>query len=147
VLGGLGTSLAARAVAGSGALRVGGGALLCVLGVRTLLAAPPAANDAGAPRRSHLRAFASTLALTLTNPATVLSFAIVAAGLGVGASAHAQVVALAASVFAGSAAWWLLLSAAAASLRGRLSARALRAVGIGSGLVLIAFGVASLASG
>ena len=64
--------------------------LLCYLGLRTLLAKP--ALEAASARRGRglLGAYVSTVGLTLTNPATIVSFATVFAALGlVGASGSA----------------------------------------------------------
>jgi threonine/homoserine/homoserine lactone efflux protein len=92
-------------------LRLGGGLFLCGLGVKTLLARPSGA----APRaqgRGLAGAWMTTVGLTLTNPATVLSFTAVFAGAGLGHAAHgtAEAGALVLGVFLGSAAWWLILS-------------------------------------
>src|SRR3990172_2905035 len=54
-------------------LRLGGGAFLCYLGAKTFLSAP-AERPAEARGGGLLAAYASTLALTLTNPTTILSF-------------------------------------------------------------------------
>ena len=96
----------------------------------------------------HLAAaYSSTLALTLSNPLTILSFAGVFAGLGLGingGSSTASALGLVLGVFGGSTAWWLVLASLTARLRSRLTARWLRRVNIGSGLVILAFGVQSL---
>ncbi|MBI3140610.1 MAG: LysE family transporter [Rhodocyclales bacterium] len=128
-------------------VRLIGGALLLVLGARALLARP-AAMDGNGERMALPRAFASTLALTLTNPATILSFAAIFAGIGLmeaGAPTSAAA-ALVAGVFAGSAAWWLILSGLTGLLRERLAPH-LRWVNLASGLTLVAFGFCAFACG
>jgi threonine/homoserine/homoserine lactone efflux protein len=92
--------------------------------------------------------YASTLALTLTNPMTILSFAAVFAGLGVGAASgdYASAAILVLGVFLGSALWWLALSGAVSLLRSRMTPRGLRWVNRVSGLIILGFGVAALAS-
>jgi threonine/homoserine/homoserine lactone efflux protein len=122
-----------------------GGLFLCYLGVMTYLAAPAAL--AAAPRaRSLAAAYGSTFALTLTNPATILSFIGIYAGvgLGMGQADYAQAATFVAGVFAGSALWWLLLTAGVGSIRERVSAGGLRWVNRISGAVLLAFGLAVL---
>jgi threonine/homoserine/homoserine lactone efflux protein len=85
-------------------LRLMGGAFLIYLGLRTLLARP--AERAAGGGGGLLGAYASTFFLTLTNPTTILSFAAIFAGVGVGAKADASsVVLLVGGVFAGSALW------------------------------------------
>jgi len=49
-------------------------------------------------------------------------------------------------VFLGSALWWLALSTGVALLRGRVSPRGLRWVNRVSGLIILGFGAAALAS-
>jgi threonine/homoserine/homoserine lactone efflux protein len=141
---GLGLTVVSRAlVAHQGWLRVGGGLFLCYLGARTLLAAP-ATRAAAVAGRSRLAAFASTFALTLTNPATILSFVAVFAGLGVAAGGLAGAGMVVAGVFLGSALWWLVLSGGVGFFRARVTPGALRWVNRLSGTVLLAFGLLAL---
>lgn len=135
-------------------LQLVGGVFLCYLGVRTLLAQPAAAAAATqdaqpAPSRKLLGAYVSTLALTITNPLTILSFAAVFAGLGVAVSANGTpnaALILVAGVFAGSALWWLLLSGLIGLLRDRVGPRELLWVNRISGAIILAFGVVALVS-
>src|SRR3970040_603046 len=62
-------------------LRLAGGFFLLYLGVKTFRSSPPD-NAALQDRSGIFGAYASTLVLTLTNPMTILSFAIIFAGLG-----------------------------------------------------------------
>ena len=130
-------------------LRLVGGAFLVWLGVQTLRARPAASSAAAAPA-SGLRlagAYTSTLALTLSNPTTILSFGAMFAGLGLGSSGDEKTAAgveLVLGVFGGSALWWLVLAAGAARLRTSFTPRRLRAVNFGSGLLILAFGVQAL---
>jgi len=119
-----------------------GVAFLAWLGVKALVARPAdlAVVPNGLASRSLGAAFASTLTLTLANPPTILAFTAMFAGLGLAAGANYQSAALiVAGVFAGSAAWWLILVAGAAALRARLSTRLLRAINIVSGVTILAF--------
>jgi threonine/homoserine/homoserine lactone efflux protein len=59
-----------------------GGLFLCSLGIRTFLSRP-AGEAARAGEGGLLSDYLSTLALTLTNPMTILSFAATFAGLGI----------------------------------------------------------------
>jgi len=88
------------------------------------------------------------LALTLTNPLTIFSFAAIFAGLGFGSAVHDAFsgVALVAGVFAGSALWWFLLSGGVSLVRHRFDARALVWVNRISGGVILIFGIVALAS-
>lgn len=129
-------------------LRVVGGIGLIWLGVSSMLAAR-SCDAAEAPRRfeaGHSRYF-SAVALTLTNPMTIMAFGAVfaSAGLSVGPSIPAAVTATA-GVAAGSLSWWTLLTAGVASVRHGLGDRLLVWVSRGSGAIVAAFGIIALVS-
>jgi threonine/homoserine/homoserine lactone efflux protein len=128
-------------------LKLIGGAFLCYLGIRTLLA-PPAERAAATAGMGLLGAYTSTFLLTLTNPTTILSFIAVFAGLGLASMGgdYAAAALLVLGVFAGSALWWLLLSGGVGLLRARFDTRAMRWVNRISGGVITIFGVLALAS-
>ncbi len=128
-------------------LRLVGGAALVYLGLKTLRARPGAV-PARAGTTSVGGTYLSTLALTLTNPTTILSFAALFAGLGLGAGGRdvTAAVLMVFGVFLGSASWWLFLTSVLSTLRHRLNGRVLRTVNVLAGLALVAFGVAALAS-
>jgi threonine/homoserine/homoserine lactone efflux protein len=118
---------------------LGGAAFLIFLGVKTLMAKPEIA-DTGDNAISLPAAFLSTLGLTLTNPPTIVAFAAIFAGLGLVSSADYGAAALiVAGVFAGSAAWWVILALAAGKLRNRIGPRLFRAVNIVAGVSILGF--------
>ena len=119
-----------------------GGAFLLYLGARTL-AARPANDEAGLPAEARLvPAFFSTLGLTLANPPTILAFAAIFAGLGLGANpGYAAAATVVLGVFLGSATWWVILALGANRLRASLGAGLLRAVNLVSGLVILGYGI------
>lgn len=128
-------------------IRLAGGLFLIYLGVTTARA-PVADRDADESPAGLLQDYASTLVLTLTNPLTILSFAAVFAGLGVGAAAgnYRAAAATVAGVFVGSALWWLTLSIVVSLFRGRITPSAMVWVNRLSGLLIVGFGVAALLS-
>jgi threonine/homoserine/homoserine lactone efflux protein len=143
-----GLSAVSAALVGNQAwLRLLGGAFLVYLGIRTLLARPPE-RVAAANGRGLASAYASTLALTLANPMTILSFVAVFAGLGLGSidAGAGGTILLVLGVFLGSVAWWLVLAGTVAHLRSRLSPRLFRWVNAASGLVIATFGAHAAAS-
>ncbi|WP_083338883.1 LysE/ArgO family amino acid transporter [Chromobacterium sphagni] len=114
--------------------------LLAWMGVATLRrpAPGPARREEGAA--GLWRAYIGTLLLTLSNPMTILSFVAVAAGLSGGlAVSGAQQLAIAAGVFCGSAAWWLMLAYGGGALLARLGARGGRMLDAGCGFILLGF--------
>ncbi|HKO24576.1 MAG TPA: LysE family transporter [Chloroflexota bacterium] len=128
-------------------IRLIGGLFLCYLGLKTIGAAP-AERAAATAGPTPLRAYISAVALTLANPPTILSFAAIFAGLGVGTTARASpaTILLVLGVLVGSALWWVLLSSGVAAVRARVSPRALRWINRLSGAMLIGFGVLAFAS-
>lgn len=138
-------------VSGGDIFRLGGGVFLIALGLRAFRTRPAAVGGAeasGGPTPSLGKAFASTFLLTLANPMTIASFAAVFAGLGLGVEdgrTGPEGGLLVAGVFAGSALWWLALSGAAGLFRDRFADR-LGFLNILSGIVLVGFGAAALAS-
>jgi threonine/homoserine/homoserine lactone efflux protein len=145
LVAGLGLAWISSAAEQSGPwLRLGGALFLLFLGARTLRARP-AGQAADAERSGIASTYAATVGLTLSNPATILSFSAVFAGLGLSkATGGAQAAALlVAAVFAGSAAWWLLLSAATSALRERLQPH-LRKINVASGVLVCGFGAWAL---
>jgi len=122
-----------------------GGLFLLYLGVRTWLSHPTTtAVNPGVG--GALAAYGSTLALTLTNPATILSFVAIFAGLGLAdqAGAYGQALVLVLGVFLGSALWWLLLSWSVNLFRAAITPTRLSWLNKGAVLVLMGFGVMAL---
>jgi putative LysE/RhtB family amino acid efflux pump len=84
----------------------------------------------------------SAFALTATNPITLLSFLGVFAALGISnQDTLSQGCVLVGGVFAGSAAWWLLLSGGVGLMRRAMEALYLRWAHVIAGALLLAFGV------
>ena len=116
-----------------------GAVFLIYLGLRTLFASPSIVETTESPL-SLPKAFLSTLALTLTNPPTILAFAAIFAGLGLASSAdYAAAALIVAGVFIGSAVWWVILALGAGRLRHRLGPRLFRSINIISGLTILGF--------
>jgi threonine/homoserine/homoserine lactone efflux protein len=132
-----------------------GGVAIALIGVRTLrtdphLGPPPEGEGNKGVRNDRgelVGSYASTVALTLGNPATILSFIAVFAGFGLRVGAGWQpAVALVAGVMLGSALWWLGLTAAVSVIRRRVTPGITRGIGIVAGLALIGFGTVAAVS-
>jgi len=138
------TAVTSVLVAGRVALALVGGAIIVILGIRTMRMRPAkVAPDAERP--GLVGAYLSIYALTMTNPMTILAFASVFAGLGfaVGAS-FADAAMITVAVWIGSSLWWLLLTGIVGSVRGRVSTVALTWVNRVAGGALVAFGIAAI---
>ncbi|MDR7269454.1 threonine/homoserine/homoserine lactone efflux protein [Pelomonas saccharophila] len=84
------------------------------------------------------QAFGGTFLLTMSNPATILSFIAVFSSLAAG-MANVSPTWMIAGVFIGSAAWWLVLVGMVGRLRERLRSAHLRWIRRGSALLLAGF--------
>jgi threonine/homoserine/homoserine lactone efflux protein len=128
-------------------LRLIGGGLLCIIGVKTFLS-KPAEQGSSVEGNTRWGAYASTFILTLTNPMTILFFAAVFAGLGVGSGGDHYLSAsiLVLGVFMGSASWWLILSGFTGLLRGMFNLRRMQWLNRISGLIIMGFGLVSFLS-
>jgi threonine/homoserine/homoserine lactone efflux protein len=129
-------------VGGRRPLALVGGAVLVVLGSRILLERTrPAEAAAPVTGRGLAWAYASTLGLTITNPATIVSFAALAATLGLGTGGSiVRPAAVVAGVLLGSVAWWCILAVAVSMLRARLTTAVVRGISTFSGVVIVALG-------
>ena len=140
-------------------LQLLGGCFLCYLGLKTFFSKSLTPPSALTPSPSHplspnsppvhlLSAYTTTLVLTLTNPATILSFLAIFAGLGITQSDYLQSVTLVSGVFSGSLLWWLVLVSGVAYLRSRLTPQHLTRFNSfsskGFGLIIVGFGVVAL---
>lgn len=137
-------------------LRLVGGVFLIYLGVRMIQRRHPklpVPTAAPAPTihvvRTSLAAFATGFGLTIVNPATLLAFAGVFAGLGFFAERPEGILAQWAAVvgvLTGSMLWWLTLTGAACAVRHRMPTGIIAGINTVLGTIVIGFGVASLLS-
>jgi threonine/homoserine/homoserine lactone efflux protein len=130
---------------------VGGGVLMLVGGrmVNTHIQLPRDPGTVAAPvAKTKRRLFAESFVLTLTNPLTLLGFLAVFAGIGLPSdSTPWEVGLIVLGVIAGSAAWWLFLSATAAHYRERLPPQLLDRFNRGAGYMIVIFGIAAVYQG
>ena len=131
-------------------LRPVGGGFLIYLGLKTFLERPAEreATPANGSSVGLAGAYSSTFFLTITNPSTILSFAAIFAGLGLGETGegYALATALVVGVFSGSALWWFILSGGVSLFRPKLDTGALRWVNRISGTIIFGFGAGALLS-
>jgi threonine/homoserine/homoserine lactone efflux protein len=122
-------------------LRLLGGIFLFLLGVRTFWSKPAEAASK-TTGKGLAGAYASTLFLTLTNPVTILAFAAIFAGLGLGNAGgdYTAGMLLVTGVFLGSAVWWLFLSTGVGLFRAWFNGARLTWVNRLSGVIIAGFG-------
>jgi threonine/homoserine/homoserine lactone efflux protein len=139
-------AVASLFVTGRRPLAFAGGLILVALGVRIVLDRPRLENEEPQPAGRGLAwAYLSTLGLTLTNPATIISFAALAASLGLSAAwGWARPSTLVAGVLLGSAAWWTVLAVSVSMLRTRVTGPLVRAISTVSGIAIAVLGMLAI---
>lgn len=126
-------------------LRIVGGGILILMGVRAFFQKEQQAANTG-KSRGLAGDYFSTFLLTLANPITIFSFAAVYGGLGLSSAETStwQMGLLVVGVFIGSVAWWLTLSSLVSLLRGRFKPQFCKIINKVAGLVLVGFGISLL---
>ena len=126
-------------------LAIGGGLMLLFIGWRGLGREGIQAAEINAADFFHTTV--ATFLLTISNPATILSFGALFAGLGLTEETRRFSSAFIVSgVFSGSLAWWFCLSGGVSLLRERLSENFAEKVGRATSYMLIGFGLLALAT-
>lgn len=141
------TAVSSLLIAHQFCIRVIGGLFLLYLGLKLIIKSVEERKSAGTSDRSPWHALGTTYLLTLTNPATILSFVAVFAGLGLGTTApnFLQAIILVVGIVLGSAIWWLFLSGGVAFiLHKRISTSFMRIINWISGGIILAFGLFAL---
>ncbi len=148
LVAGFGISWISSAMLGAGPwLRVGGSVLVIALGAHLFRARPSgAARDPA--RRSWLGAYASTFVITITSPVTILAFAAIFAGLGLGTEpgdSWRYATALVVGVFSGSTTWWLVVAVVGGLFRSLLDEAKMLWINRLAGSALIGLGLVGIA--
>lgn len=128
-------------------IQICGALFLCYLGISTFFG--KASNtDNKEVGLTNSRAFLATFLLTLTNPMTIISFAGVYAGLGIGhenlSVNYSLITTL--GVFLGSIVWWFILSLTASIFRDKFTTTSSIWLNKISGSILFGFGSLALIS-
>lgn len=140
------TALSSLLVAHQFWIHVLGGLFLLYLGIKLFLT-KPREKSAGNSDKSSWHALCTTYFLTLTNPATILSFVAVFAGLGLGTihPSYVDAIILVLGITIGSIIWWLILSSGVVfMLHHRLSQTMMQGINRLSGLIIFVFGIVAL---
>jgi threonine/homoserine/homoserine lactone efflux protein len=125
-------------------LSIVGGSFLCWLGIRTFLSnQSPTPMTADSSGNGLIGAYISTFVLTMTNPLTILAYAMIFAGLGLAGAGENYFSAgiMVMGVFLGSALWWLLLCVGIGFFRIRINPNWLMIINKVSGVILAIFGL------
>lgn len=128
-------------------IRLTGGILLILLGIRTLLKHPVEKSPQNGIN-GHASAFVSMFLLTFTNPMTLFAFAVVFAGIGAGSAVGDTLTAsfLVAGVFCGSALWFLFITSAVHFYKDKFKIWGLKVVNTIAGSFILLCGIVVLLS-
>jgi len=152
VITGLGLTWIAQIIEGYAALiELGSGLAMVFFGIKIFLDSHEPqledSKDGDKAGSSLLGAIASTFALTVTNPATLIAFTVMFGGLGGlagGPGTLADAGLVVAGVVIGSAGWWLVLTTIIRLFHARIDARRVVLINRISGLLVAIFGLAVL---
>lgn len=124
-----------------------GGLFLLYLGVKSFIT-KPSSKAANVDSKGLFNNFISTFFLTVTNPATILSFLAIFASLGLGTTKtdYSSSMTLVLGIFIGSALWWLILSSIVSFFQAKITPDKLVWINRLSGLIIISFGLFALYS-
>ena len=127
-------------------IRVIGALFLFYVALRIFVSKPDHKEVQAKTNVSLLKSYTSTVALTLTNPTTIISFVAVFAGFGIGLHAHNYLGStfVVIGVFCGSALWWLLLSTTVGLLHHRISDKSMILINRIAGILMVGLGIFSL---
>lgn len=142
-IGAYGISFVGAALSsGESWLKLVGGIVLIGFGIYLARKQPVTAAEEQEVPKSIAADFVMTLALTLTNPMTILSFAGLFAGVsGLRGFPLSEIPALLLGVFAGSAVWWVALAFVIGMIRHRISPTTMLWINRGSAAAIIGFGL------
>ena len=126
--------------------RLIGGLFLLYLGIKTFLSKPSEKQISDEKKHNLIHHYISVVFLTITNPTTILSFAAMFAGLGLGNMNNNFLTALSmvVGVATGSMAWWLILSEGVSLLRKKINTTRLTRINQFSGVIIISFAAFAL---
>jgi threonine/homoserine/homoserine lactone efflux protein len=128
-------------------VRLIGGLFLLFLGIKTLLSKP---SEKATPEKKSqmLGNYFSMFLITITNPLTILYFALIFAGLGLGSSNtnYISAVLMVVGVISGSVLWWFILSRVVSHFRPIFNIKRMKIINWISGSVIIILAVIALFS-
>ena len=142
-IGAYGISFVGAALtSGESWLKLVGGIVLIAFGIYLARKQPVNATEEREVPKSIVADFGMTLALTLTNPMTILSFAGLFAGVsGLRGFPLIEIPALLLGVFVGSAVWWVALAFVIGLIRHKISPTTMLWINRGSAAAIIGFGL------
>ena len=126
-------------------IKIIGGIFLIYLGVKEIKNYKEIPHKAANIKTSHFfKTIFTVLLLTLTNPATIISFIAIFAAIGGSSVGGLGLVTMIIGVFLGSLFWWLILAGAVSKIKHKISDDLMKKIKLLSGFVLFTFGCYAL---
>jgi len=123
-------------------IKVIGGIFLIYLGIKEVRNYKKVPHNAAKIKNSHfLKTVFTVLFLTLTNPATIISFVAIFASIGGLTVGVLGLITMIFGVFSGSLFWWLILAGGVTKIKHKISEKIMKIIKIFSGIILCGFGI------
>jgi putative LysE/RhtB family amino acid efflux pump len=128
-------------------IKLVGGVFLLYLAYMELKVKPSSAGVTVGKSKNMSRLTAEVFFLTLTNPATILSFIGIFASIGGGANSTSEMFLLVLGIFLGSMTWWLFLGTLIVKIKHKLPESWIHRIRYLSAIILGGFGLWAVLSG
>jgi len=128
-------------------IKLVGGVFLLYLAYKELSVKPDTSVVKAVKNKNMGRLAAEVFFLTLTNPATILSFIGIFASIGGGATSTTEMFLLVLGIFLGSMTWWLFLGTLIVNIKHKLPESWIHRIRYLSAVILGGFGVWAVVSG
>lgn len=128
-------------------IKLVGGVFLLYLAYKELKVIPSSAGVAVGKNKNMGKLTAEVFFLTLTNPATILSFIGIFASIGGGATSTTEMFLLVLGIFLGSMTWWLFLGTLIVKIKHKLPESWIHRIRYLSAIILGGFGLWAVLSG
>lgn len=122
-------------------IKLVGGILLLYLSYNELAQSPSQSKEAKPHQKGYGRLTLNVFFLTLTNPATILSFIGIFASIGGGTASMTEMILLVLGVFIGSMSWWIILGSIIVGIRHKLPQEWIDRIRYLSAVILGGFGL------
>jgi putative LysE/RhtB family amino acid efflux pump len=123
-------------------IKIIGGIFLIYLGLKEIINYKKIPHQAADVKGSHFfKTIFTVLFLTLTNPATIISFVAIFAVIGGASTDGSGLFTMILGVFFGSLCWWLILAGGVSKIKHKISENIMKIIKIFSGIILCGFGI------
>lgn len=127
-------------------IKLAGGAILLYIGAMEIKNARAKIGEVKTKKSNFYKTIATTFAIVIANPITIMAFIGVFAGVGGSDLSLSSILLTVIGVFCGSLLWWVILATTISSIRHKISLEWMTRIRLISGLTLIGFALFALVS-